>query len=168
MIVVADASPLNYLIQIQCERLLHSLYGHVLVPAAVMDELRHPAAPKAVSAWVKSIPDWIEVRAVRARQDLALESLDAGEREAIQLAEDQRVDLLLIDEKRGREMAKRRGIGTMGTLGILLAAGREKLVDPEVAFERLTGTTSFRSSASLRADFLRLCRDHPDTFDRVD
>jgi len=41
MIVVADASPLNYLIQIQAEELLHKIFGRVLVPAAVMQELRH-------------------------------------------------------------------------------------------------------------------------------
>jgi len=45
MIVVADASPLNYLIQIECDSFLEELYGKVLVPAAVIAELRHPAAP---------------------------------------------------------------------------------------------------------------------------
>jgi len=35
MIVVADTSPLNYLIQIECVYLLPELYGEILVPAAV-------------------------------------------------------------------------------------------------------------------------------------
>jgi len=41
MIVVADASPLNYLIQVNCDTLLQDLYGRVLVPATVIEELRH-------------------------------------------------------------------------------------------------------------------------------
>ena len=45
MIVVADASALNYLIQIECENLLQRLFGRVLIPVAVIEELRHPAAP---------------------------------------------------------------------------------------------------------------------------
>jgi uncharacterized protein len=48
MIVVADASPLNYLIQIDSDNLLHELFGRVLVPAAVMEELGHPRAPVMV------------------------------------------------------------------------------------------------------------------------
>lgn len=44
MIVVADSSPLNYLIQIQCDSLLQELYKRVFVPMAVIEELRHPRA----------------------------------------------------------------------------------------------------------------------------
>src|SRR5271168_485500 len=82
MIVVADASPLNYLIQIQAEELLQRLFGQVLVPHAVMQELRHPRAPEAVAVWISRIPSWIEVRAVATPEDLLLQALDPGEREA--------------------------------------------------------------------------------------
>ena len=40
--VVADTSPLNYLIQIDCQDVLQALYGSVLVPAAVLTELESP------------------------------------------------------------------------------------------------------------------------------
>ncbi len=63
MIVVADASPLNYLIQLHADELLNKIFGAVLVPTAVMQELRHPRAPEAVAAWMSRIPSWIEVRA---------------------------------------------------------------------------------------------------------
>jgi predicted nucleic acid-binding protein len=71
MIVVADASPLNYLIQIECDGVLQKLYGRVLVPAAVIEELCHPGAPSVVANWSKSIPDWIEVRAIAFQPDSA-------------------------------------------------------------------------------------------------
>ena len=50
MIVVADTSPLNYLIQVDCDDLLPKLFGHILVPAGVMQELSHANAPAAVRA----------------------------------------------------------------------------------------------------------------------
>jgi predicted nucleic acid-binding protein len=40
VIVVADTSPINYLVQIACDSLLPDLYQRVLIPAAVLDELR--------------------------------------------------------------------------------------------------------------------------------
>jgi predicted nucleic acid-binding protein len=161
MIVVADASPLNYLIQIECEDALEKLYGRVLVPATVIEELRHPAAPVAVATWLKSVPNWIEVRRIAAKIDPALEVLDIGEREAIQLAEEQRADVLLIDERMGREEAKRRGIATTGTLGVLLAAGRRGLVDVKATYQRLIEDTTFRASPEVREAFLRLAREGP-------
>ena len=134
MIVVADASPLNYLIQVKSDSLIRDLYRRVLVPARVMEELRHPSAPASVAAWCSRLPSWVEVRVVHLRRDPAMELLDPGEREAIQLAEEQHANLLLIDERRGRYEAKRRGFSTLGTLGILLAGGRRGLIDPRRSF----------------------------------
>jgi predicted nucleic acid-binding protein len=120
MIVVADTSPLNYFVQIGCESVLSSLYQRVLIPPSVLEELGHAGAPKIVGEWLLDLPSWIEVRGTAAPPDAALADLDPGEREAIQLAQEQRADLLLIDERRGRLVAKRHGLATTGTLGVLL------------------------------------------------
>ncbi len=159
MIVVADASPLNYLIQIDSETLLQKLFGRVLVPSTVMEELRHSAAPGAVATWVTRLPSWIEVREVAAQRDQTLELLDPGEREAILLAQETSAHLLLIDEKQGRAEAKRRGIATTGTLGVLLAGGARNLVDAEAVFQQLISATSFRAGPEVREDFLARCRE---------
>src|SRR5712671_8198561 len=153
MIVVADASPLNYLIQINCDGLLRDLYGSVLVPASVIEELGHPSVPDVVTGWLLNLPSWIDVRSVASCEDATLQNLDRGERDAIQLAEEQRAGLLLIDERLGRSEAKRRGIATTGTLGTLLAGGIRRLVDPEQAFQQLIEKTNFRASPSLRESF---------------
>jgi predicted nucleic acid-binding protein len=50
IVVVADTSPLNYLIQIHGDHVLPALYARVFVPEAVVDELRHPHAVAAVRA----------------------------------------------------------------------------------------------------------------------
>jgi predicted nucleic acid-binding protein len=159
MIVVADASPLNYLVQVNCDSLIRDLYTRVLAPATVMEELGHPLAPASVAAWLLRLPSWIEVRTVHLRADAAMEALDRGEREAIQLAEEQHANLLLIDERLGRSEAQRRGISTLGTLGILLAGGKRRLIEPEVIFQRLIEQTNFRASSKLRESFAEQCRE---------
>ena len=65
MIVVADTTPLQYLILIQYEHVLPVLYGRVVVPPAVIDELTRDETPQQVREWVKSAPSWLEVRGPR-------------------------------------------------------------------------------------------------------
>jgi predicted nucleic acid-binding protein len=155
MIVIADTSPLNYLIQIDCDSLLPRLYTHVHVPVAVMEELSHPHAPASVQHWLKQVPGWLEIQSIHSTLDASLAFLDYGEREAIQLAQEQHADLLLIDEHQGRIEARRRGIATTGTLGVLLAAAEKKLIDVEAAYQRLMEQTTFRIAPALQAEFLK-------------
>jgi predicted nucleic acid-binding protein len=154
MIVVADTAPLNYLIQIECDSLLPSLYGRIVVPAGVVEELSHAAAPAAVRVWLTRVPEWIDVRAHTGAAAADLADLDLGEREAIQLAEEQHAELLLIDERKGRRRASLRGLRIIGTLGVLLSAGASGLLDPRAAYRRLLDETTFRTSPELEAQFL--------------
>jgi predicted nucleic acid-binding protein len=52
MVVVADTSPIDYLVLIGQIDLLRRLYQRVLVPPAVLLELTHKRAPEAVRTWV--------------------------------------------------------------------------------------------------------------------
>src|SRR3954451_23973109 len=117
MLIVADTSPLNYLILIEAVHVLPSLYGRILIPPEVLSELRDTAGPRAVQTWAASTPPWLEVRAALAI-DMTL-PLDAGERAAIALAQELTADRLLIDERDGREVAIRLGIPIAGTLAVL-------------------------------------------------
>jgi len=156
VIVVADTSPLNYLIETECDHLLPALYGRLLLPSAVMRELRNVRAPSAVRAWLAALPDWIELCDPPARPDPTLGFLHEGEREAIQIAEQRRADLILIDERKGSLEAGRRGLIATGTLGVLLSAGNAGLIDPLKAYRRLASETTFRTSASLERAFIAL------------
>ena len=122
MIVVADTSPLNYLILLGYVDLLRGIYGRVLVPDAVLIEMQHADAPDAVSAWASAPPAWIEQVCVTRIDPTLAKELGAGEREAISLAMEVRADILLIDERAGRQEAEARHIEVAGTLAVLLQA----------------------------------------------
>jgi predicted nucleic acid-binding protein len=102
IVVVADTSPLNYLIQIGCDHVLPALYERVFVPSTVVEELRDPRAVEAVGAWLKAPPSWLVVEQVAETADARLARLDPGERQAIQLAQRAHADLLLMDERLAR------------------------------------------------------------------
>jgi predicted nucleic acid-binding protein len=158
MVVVADTSPLNYLILIDADRVLQNLYGEVLVPSAVIRELRHTGAPRQVMQWVADPPDWLRIEdapavsdAARRRQDQTLDELGAGEREAILLAQAQTEQvLLLMDEIKGRAEAALRSLGFTGTLGVLDAAAEAGLLDLPSALARLRETSFYVTPALLR------------------
>jgi predicted nucleic acid-binding protein len=76
---------------------------------------------------------------------LTLGQLDLGENEAIALATETHVELLLIDEQAGRQEAVRRGLKVAGTLAVLDEADAAGLVDFDEAVARLR-QTDFRVS----------------------
>ena len=138
ILVVADTGPLCYLILIDAIDLLPRLYDRVVIPSAVLAELTHARAPAAVKSWSSALPSWTEVRtAAHAELD---EFLDAGEAEAIILAEQLKADSLLLDEVEGRREALRRGLPVAGTIGVLEKAAERNLINLSEAFSRLTRT----------------------------
>lgn len=157
MIVVSDNSPLQYLILIGCIDVLPSLYGQVLTTPQVIAELRHEGSPDAIRDWADSPPDWLRVE---LPADVSfLDTLDLGEASAISLAEERHAELLLIDERAGSDVAKTVGIPTVGTLGVLIDAGLERLIDFDDALERLTTQTPFYYSNSLIQAARRIFRE---------
>src|SRR5438309_9454519 len=114
MIVVADTTPLRYLVVIDREHLLPELYGRVLIPPAVAEELNHESTPEVVRDWLASGPTWLEIRQPAQNLGSALD-LDWGEQEAIALAEEVSADLLLVDDWDARQEAERRHLRAVGT-----------------------------------------------------
>jgi predicted nucleic acid-binding protein len=146
MIVVADTSPLNYLILIEQIELLEILYSRVLIPHAVLDETLSPAAPPAVRIWARNPPAWLEL--LSPSKLVVIPELDPGETEAILLAEELRADWLLIDDLAGRKEAERRGLRLVGTLGILVEGHRRGVLDLPTAIRQLLNE-GFRASPKL-------------------
>jgi len=154
MIVVADTTPLNYLVLIGEIEVLSSLYEKILIPPAVHEELQQPKTPLVVRSWASELPAWCEVRPPLSVPDVNLSELNAGERDAIQLALDFGVPLLLIDESEGRREAMRRHLKVTGTISVLEKAAQQGLLDFRSVLQRLE-QTNFRLSARIRDEFIR-------------
>lgn len=129
MIVVSDTTAISNLLQIGGLELLQSLYGNIIIPESVKQEL---LVLKELGIDIEAILslEWIEVVTIEMNevyQELITE-LDKGETEAIVLALQLDSDYLLIDEKKGRKIAQRKQLKIIGTLGVLLEAKRNQLI----------------------------------------
>lgn len=153
MIVVSDTSPLSGLAIVGQLSLLNALYGQVVIPSAVADELRRGGQDDSRIAQVLTV-DWLEIK---RPNDLTLVNelqttyrLDKGESEAIVLALELCSDELLIDERLGRREASRLGLPITGLLGILLVAKKRKLVGAiRPVVDELIEAAGFRISPQL-------------------
>ena len=154
MIVVADTSPLNYLVLIDEVDLLPALFGQVLLPQAVFQELQHPKTSPKVREWIAHLPGWLKVCAVASVANPELMELDLGEREAIQLALELGIGTVLIDEADGRQLAERLHLEARGTLGILERGAKLGKTDFRRALSKLE-QTSFRLSPAVRTIFIK-------------
>lgn len=123
MIIVSDTSPIINLAVVGQLNLLQQLYGEVIIPAAVYEEIVVIGAGLPGSREVQAC-GWI--KPIKARNETAVASLklelDPGEAEAIALAIELKADLLLLDERKGRTIAARLGVRSIGILGTLIEA----------------------------------------------
>lgn len=149
MVVVADTSPVNYLVLIAQIDILPRLYTRILIPPAVLAELNHPLAPTPVREWARNAPTWLEV--LTPQGSLVLPKLDLGETQAITLAIEVHAEVLIIDEQAGRQEALRRGLKVAGTLSVLDEADRAGFVIFDDAVAQLR-RTSFRLSQTVLAE----------------
>ncbi len=132
-------------------------YGEIVIPSMVENELR--AAPELHAGF-----DWSLIRiaspiAKEQVEDLMGE-LDRGESEAIALVLELKADLLLIDERTGRDVARRMGIRRTGLVGVLLEAKHRDLISLVAKYlDRLVAQTTFRIHPTVRAEALRLANE---------
>jgi predicted nucleic acid-binding protein len=147
--VVSDTSPINYLCLIDAIDVLPKLFDEILIPPTVLAELRHPRAPRAVSDWLFRMPTWVKIQAPRILQTGL--GLDPGETEAISLAIELNLPVVLVDERAGRMVVEERGITAFGTLNILYLADLRELLDFETAVNRLRRTNFHLEQRLLEA-----------------
>lgn len=148
MIVISDTSPINYLILIECVNVLPELFGRVVIPEGVFEELQRQSTPQVVREWIAAIPSWLEVRQAHVPVAPELEVLGIGERQAIWLAQEFGAAAIIIDEEKGRQEARRRGLSVIGLLGVLRDAAERDLVQLQPALSRLR-EPNFRVSDKL-------------------
>jgi predicted nucleic acid-binding protein len=160
MIIVSDAGPLIALAKTGYLSILRELFGKVVIPSAVADELclgdNRPGAIALAQAIYEEA--WIAVESVRIDKHKLATILDPGETQAIVLAGEKNA-VLLIDERRGRMAAARQGLTIIGTGRILVAAKAHRLI-PSVA-EALKNLTvaGYRLSPALCDKLLELASE---------
>jgi uncharacterized protein len=155
LVVVSNTTPISELAKVGRLNVLHAVYGSVVVPREVHDEVTagsHPAVTAVRSA------NWIDVRSVSNAQAVsalhAATRLGLGECAAILLAEELHADRILIDDRAARRAAKARGLVLGGTIGTLLLAKEQGIISSvgEVLDELIAHGT--RISDGLRTEAL--------------
>jgi predicted nucleic acid-binding protein len=153
VIVVADTSPLRYLILIEHDHILPALYGRVLAPPAVMEELAREQTPDIVRQRLANRPEWLIIQTPTKPVAVQRSGLGPGEAAAIALALEQSADALLIDDRDARREARNHGLIVLGTLRVLADAAEHGVADLGTALNRLR-QTNFRASELVLNELL--------------
>ena len=129
MTVVCNTSPITNLAAIAHLDLLHQLYGEIVIPQAVYDELTAVQHPVPGTLEVQTL-SWIQVQQVVDQSQVAefQRKVDLGEAEALVLALEVSAERLLIDDAAGRTIALELGLTITGVLGVLLMAKQRQLI----------------------------------------
>lgn len=161
MIIVSDTSPISNLLKINQIFLLKEIYQSVVIPEAVFQELK---TSRDFDITQILTPNWAEVRQIsnNTLYQSLLEELDPGEAEAIVLASELNADVLLMDERRGRQTAISLGLKVTGVAGVLLTAKGVGLI-PEVKplLDDLESKAGFWMGAAFRNYVLELANELP-------
>lgn len=152
--IVSDATTLIVLAKLNRLDLLKRVFSSVLIPSLVYGELQKKDDHDS-EVWQD--PFFVKSSATENSVYLSLVSiLDPGESEAIALAKETGFPLL-IDEKKGRAIAKSVGVPVIGMVGFLLILGQKNILDEGAIISLLDDAMNigFRLSHSLYEDFCR-------------
>ena len=128
--VIANSTPLIALAKINELNHLKEIYSQIMIPKAVYDEVAILGKGKKGSIEITKAK-WIKVKEVRDEKlkKLLQIELGRGEAEVIALAYEVNADLVIIDENRGRGIAKMFGLKVTGTIGTIIEAKKRGLLN---------------------------------------
>lgn len=158
-IVISNTSPIFYLHRLGQLELLHRLYGRILIPEAVSEELR---AGRDQGEDVPDIAnyDWIEIQSVHLPEVVSLiMDLGPGEAQVLAMALENPGSLAIIDDRLARELAQVRDIRITGTAGILLKAKRAGYIESVKSLLNTLIQLDFRLSEAVVDSILRLAKE---------
>jgi len=158
MPVVSNTSPILNLAIVDQLELLRRQFDKILIPNAVLDELKIDEERPGSQAIRRAISSgWIQAQRVSNKPlaQLLKQTLDQGEAEAITLAIELNADWTLLDEREGRKVAKSLGLNVTGILGILLRAKQAgELESLQPIIDDLINDAGFRIAPELLAQVL--------------
>ncbi len=128
--VVVNTTPLIALSHVGQINLLKELYGEIIIPEAVYEELSVKAESVCKKA-VDSSLDWIRVEKIKnlMAREMYKTQLHDGEVEVMILSKEIRADVVIIDDANAKKYAKYLKLPVTGTLGVLIRAKREGYID---------------------------------------
>jgi predicted nucleic acid-binding protein len=129
-LLVSNTGPLIALAGINRLDILQSLFQEVLVPGEVHQEIIEGGSHGlGLEAYHRA--NWLQIQPQHTGLDpLLIAVLDKGEAAVIQLARTRQADYLLMDERKGRKIARSTyGLSVVGTAGILVEAKKQALLD---------------------------------------
>jgi len=154
MKVISDASTLIGLARIGQLNLLRKLYSQIIIPQAVFEEVS-----KEKKAGSEKISKASYIKIEKVKDEIAVKfllgNLGRGESEVLVLAKEKQADLILIDEKKARKMARRAGFKVMGILGLLLVSKRNGFISNIKAFIDELNKQGFRLSNRVIKEILK-------------
>jgi predicted nucleic acid-binding protein len=160
MIIVSDAGPLIGLAKIRRLNILNRLFEKVKIPPSVFHELRitssRPGAIELKEAI--EISKWIEVSDPAHIPHILLNAIEQGEAEAIALAKKEGL-VLLIDERRGRKVAKKEKVKITGIGAVLVAAKTKGIIEKVAPALNELLECGYRISEGLRKRILELAEE---------
>ena len=130
--IVSNATPLIYLAKSNKLSLLQTIVNQVLIPEAVFQEVvieGKRLGEKDSYQVEKAISQgWLKVKKVNSRISFEF-SLHAGEIEVISLAREMEIKTVIIDDAKARSAAELAGLIPVGTLGIILHAIKNNIIN---------------------------------------
>jgi predicted nucleic acid-binding protein len=123
MPVVSNTSPIMNLAIIGQLDLLRMQFSRIVIPPAVLAELRFDTnLPGAAVVRQALLDNWITVQDIQDQTVVRLlqRELDRGEAEAIALAVQISAERILLDERDARRLAKSLDLPVTGVLGVVL------------------------------------------------
>ncbi|MHA1292832.1 MAG: DUF3368 domain-containing protein [Promethearchaeota archaeon] len=136
---ISDTTPLIAFIKKKALDILKRLFKKIYIPKAVFDELFF--LPKKQEEQVQILKEaikegWIIVKQLK---NIRISDLNVGkgETEAINMCFEFKNPLLLMDEKKGRNIARTFKIQTLGTLGILVLSKNKGYKTKETLLDNL-------------------------------
>ena len=158
MMIVADSSPLISLAILNKLDLLLEVFDDVLIPNAVFEEISSWNKP-----FSKELKEFSKQRFKQVQNTIAVsvisKDLDLGESEAIVLALENNISNILIDEYKGRRIAKLNGLHPIGTIGVLIQAKRLGIIKNIKPFLVSLMENKIRISSSLYKKALEMTEE---------
>jgi len=144
-IIISDTSCLIALERINQLDILRQLFSSIFITKEVKTEFR------------KSLPDWVIIKKLQNNIKKAelQQIVDEGEASAIALALETKNCFLIIDEKKGRKLAKDLHIKIADTLQILLLAKSKGITSSLAPLLSALEQQNFRFTAGLKEEVLK-------------